>query len=204
MPKETFFNLDPSKQQRIIQASVDEFAQYTFEEAKLSRIIKAAGIPRGSFYQYFEDKEDLFEHLFNVIGQEKIAYLGNDVNNPKEIPFIELFRKLMKSGLKFASDNPAYIRITRNLMQNRGHDIFNRVMGNGFELAKQYYRSYIETDKKYGRIRPEVDTNILADIIMETTSNLSFIELSQEKDVDLEKMFERLEQFIEILQKGIE
>jgi len=204
MPKDTFYNLNPYKKDRIMRAAIDEFASCNYEEAKLSRIIKAADIPRGSFYQYFEDKEDLYQYLFQVISEEKIKYLGPEINNPDEISFIELFRKLMMSGLQFASEHPEYIQITRNLLYHRGHPIFNKVMGDGFELAKQYYRSYIETDKKHGRIRADVDTDFLADIIMETSSNLSFMELSQDKEVDIEQMFKRLEQFLHILQKGIE
>jgi AcrR family transcriptional regulator len=203
MPKDTFFNLNPYKKERIFQAAVDEFAQHTYNEAKLSRIIKAANIPRGSFYQYFKDKADLYKYLFKVMSEHKLEYLGEEVNNPDEIPFIELFRRLMRSGLKFAVDNPDYIKITRNLMSNRGKDIFKEVMGDGLSLARQYYSSYIEIDKKHGRIRDDVDTILLADIVLETTTNLSFLELTQSKDVDINRMFQRMEEFINILQKGI-
>lgn len=34
-----------------------------FDEASINRIIRQAGIPRGSFYMYFTDKEDLFRYL---------------------------------------------------------------------------------------------------------------------------------------------
>lgn len=34
-----------------------------FNEASINQIIKEAGIPRGSFYMYFQDKEDLFRYL---------------------------------------------------------------------------------------------------------------------------------------------
>lgn len=203
MPKDTFFNLNPYKKERIFKAAIEEFVHHTYNEAKLSRIIKQADIPRGSFYQYFEDKADLYKYVFQVISEEKLKYLGPDLNNPDEIPFIELFRKLMKSGLKFAADNPDYIKITRNLMSNRWKEIFKEVMGSGFDLARQYYSSFIEIDKKHGRIREDVDTTLLADIVLETTTNLSFLELSQDKEVDIKRMFHRMEEFINILQKGI-
>ncbi|MBA7547176.1 hypothetical protein ES705_39579 [subsurface metagenome] len=35
---------------------MDEFAEYGFDLASIQRVIRKAGIPRGSFYQYFEDK----------------------------------------------------------------------------------------------------------------------------------------------------
>ncbi len=71
MPKETFFNLPDDKRNKIINAARDEFTEHQFNKARVSNIIKNACIPRGSFYQYFEDLEDLFfyliEELFDTI-----------------------------------------------------------------------------------------------------------------------------------------
>lgn len=60
MPKQTFFNLSEEKKARLLKAAHQEFSQYGFSESSINRIIKLAQIPRGSFYQYFEDKQDLY------------------------------------------------------------------------------------------------------------------------------------------------
>lgn len=52
MPKATFFRLPKAKQQRLMDAAYQEFARAPFNEASISNIIKQAGIPRGSYYQY--------------------------------------------------------------------------------------------------------------------------------------------------------
>jgi AcrR family transcriptional regulator len=204
MPKDTFHNLKSDKKDRIIQAAIQEFAQYHYNEANLSRIIKDAGIARGSFYQYFEDKQDLFRYLFEVMAKEKLKYLGDLLPNPEQIPFVELFGQLLKGGVQFALANPDFIRITRNLMGNRGMDIYQDVLGDNLELAKQYYRSYIEADKALGRIRQDVDTDLLTHIIVETSMTLSFVELTQHQDVDLDRLYDQMERFLDILKKGIE
>lgn len=59
MPSESFFHLPEDKKKRIIKASLKEFARVPFEEISINRIIRDADISRGSFYQYFEDKQDL-------------------------------------------------------------------------------------------------------------------------------------------------
>lgn len=63
MPKQAFFNLTESKQATIMQAVFDEFEQTSFCDASINRIIKTANISRGSFYLYFEDKEDVYQYL---------------------------------------------------------------------------------------------------------------------------------------------
>ena len=63
MPSSTFLNLPPEKQEKLLEAATREFSTRPFNEASINQIIKEAGIPRGSFYMYFQDKEDLFRYL---------------------------------------------------------------------------------------------------------------------------------------------
>ena len=63
MPSSTFLNLPAEKQEKLLEAATWEFSHKPFNEASINQIIKEAGIPRGSFYMYFQDKEDLFLYL---------------------------------------------------------------------------------------------------------------------------------------------
>lgn len=65
MPKQTFFNLPEKKRQTLLNAAEKEFSRVPLYEASIANIIKESGIPRGSFYQYFDDKEDLYYYLLN-------------------------------------------------------------------------------------------------------------------------------------------
>lgn len=67
MPSETFFRLPEEKRNRFLNAAWDEFARVRFGDVSINQIIKKAGIPRGSFYQYFIDKEDLFLYLLDGV-----------------------------------------------------------------------------------------------------------------------------------------
>lgn len=72
MPKDTFMNLNEEKREKVEKAMEKEFARATFEKASVSRIVKDAEIPRGSFYQYFEDKEDALKYLIeNFLKEER-------------------------------------------------------------------------------------------------------------------------------------
>ena len=71
MPKPTFYNLPHEKQQTLIHAAQEEFSTTSLFEASIANIVKSAGIPRGSFYQYFEDKEDIYFFLLNELLKRK-------------------------------------------------------------------------------------------------------------------------------------
>lgn len=70
MPKQTFFNLPNEKRETLIRAAKTEFSRVPLYEASIANIVKEADIPRGSFYQYFEDKNDLYFYLLDKQGND--------------------------------------------------------------------------------------------------------------------------------------
>ena len=63
MPTQTFNNLAEEKRRRVFRAIYFELLRVPFPEISINRIIKNAEIPRGSFYQYFLNKDDAFEYF---------------------------------------------------------------------------------------------------------------------------------------------
>lgn len=63
MCKETFLRLPEEKRNRFLDAAWVEFTTVPFAKASVNQIVHRAKIPRGSFYQYFTDKSDLFSYL---------------------------------------------------------------------------------------------------------------------------------------------
>jgi len=71
VPTQTFFNLSEEKKKRLIAGAMKEFSTKSLNDASISNIVKNATISRGSFYQYFEDKKDLY---FYLIGKFRYNY----------------------------------------------------------------------------------------------------------------------------------
>lgn len=78
MPKKTFFNLNSEKREKIEQAIEKEFGRTSFDKFSISKIIQEAKIPRGSFYQYFENKEDAIKYIMQ-------KYIMTEKENMKKI-----------------------------------------------------------------------------------------------------------------------
>ena len=77
MPTGTFFRLPEEKQRRLMEAAWEEFVRTSYTEVSINKIIQIAGIPRGSFYQYFEGKEDLFFYLLDDVHRHFIQVFCN-------------------------------------------------------------------------------------------------------------------------------
>ena len=78
MCTETFRRLPEEKRNRILNAAWEEFTTVPFAGASINQIIRRAGIPRGSFYQYFADKSDLFSCLMDDV-REQMARIFRDI-----------------------------------------------------------------------------------------------------------------------------
>lgn len=69
VPSSTFFHLPAEKRETILYHAREEFSRVPYPDASINRIIRDAGIPRGSFYMYFDDKADLFHYLLSEYGR---------------------------------------------------------------------------------------------------------------------------------------
>lgn len=59
MPRERYQAMDPEKKARLLDAATREFAAHGYELASINTILDDAGLSKGSFYYYFDDKADL-------------------------------------------------------------------------------------------------------------------------------------------------
>jgi AcrR family transcriptional regulator len=62
----------PERRQQILNVAREVFARRGYHAAKIDEIVAAAGIARGTFYLYFEDKRAIFEEIVD----RTIARLG--------------------------------------------------------------------------------------------------------------------------------
>ena len=79
MAKQTFINLNEDKKNRIIKSLKKEFSRASLKDALVSNIVKEAGIPRGSFYQYFDDIEDSYYFVIEEYSNNIKKFLIEDL-----------------------------------------------------------------------------------------------------------------------------
>ena len=75
MPKNTFIKLKKEKKEKITNAFLLAFATQSYAEVTTNKLVECAQIPKGSFYQYFEDKNDLYFYLLDLVQANKNQYL---------------------------------------------------------------------------------------------------------------------------------
>lgn len=196
MPTDTFFNLSESKRKRIFAAAVEEFASRRFSDASINQIIKAAGISRGSFYQYFKGKEDLYLYVLTEIGKEKIS-IAFSQQPPEAKDFFTVYLDMIKEVLAWAREHPLYSKIWM-LMELDDSEFIAKLTAR-FPDAWSGLRSLIERDKELGRIRPDVNTDMVMQILY--NQNLHFQKSIRQGNLD--DLLPQVEELIKIIRGGI-
>ena len=169
MPKPTFFNLPEEKREKIVNAAVDEFAEYGLENASTNRIVENSGISKGSFYQYFEDKQDVFMHLLSVLEKEKKDYFAGKHPPSTNLDTFEYFRWMMKAGMEFNSAYPRMTQAVSRVLLGEGL-YYGENFATYREKTTQALAMMIQQAVERGEVDPSVDVE-LAVMVMDTWSN---------------------------------
>ena len=129
MPTSTFFRLPEEKRKRLIDACWAEVSQVRFTDISINRIITAARIPRGSFYQYFEDKEDLIRYLLGDMREYFVTLLRDILveadGDPFALPLLTYDRFITAKG----NTDPMLALCIRILRLNKGIDMQSFISG---------------------------------------------------------------------------
>lgn len=103
MPTERFYHLPEAKKKIIREAAIEEFTKVPFEKVSINKIIQSAGISRGSFYTYFEDKRDVLRYIFSDTA-DRLKTSWTESLRKYEGDIWKSSEELLESGIHFAGN----------------------------------------------------------------------------------------------------
>ena len=162
MPKNTFYSLCDEKKHRIVDAALEEFSVRTFSQASLNQIIKNAGIPKGSFYQYFENKEDLYIHLVQKASEVSKRLLDGVYEKNPDADAFEVTIRTAELSYGTTDIDPRYTSMAMLAILDESNFI-SEIRRKGASERRNV--EMFERDKERGLIKPDVDTEIVANLI---------------------------------------
>lgn len=199
MPTETFYRLPEEKRQRIFQAAVGEFARCRFSEASINQIIKQAAIPRGSFYQYFAGKEDVYLYVLQEIGKEKMDIYKSFTAANDSQGFFDVLEQAIPAIFAWADDNSDYNRIGLRMVQD--DSAFMRETIRKMTGSQSTITAIIAEDQRKGRIRQDVEASAIRELLqILSLSLLQSYYSSQDKKAAIDK----IRVYFKILFQGIQ
>lgn len=200
MPTERFYNLPKEKKEIIIKAAKDEFIQVPFEKVSINRIIKHAGISRGSFYTYFEDKHDLLAYIFEDAGDNfQNAWKSNAKKNNGDL--WKILESFLEDGVLY--DVKGTLQLVKNIVDSvQMYGVTNHLCQNitpgQLCMLKVMHESIDKSDFKDQSI--ETFGMLISMIFFEMAKGLEWYYAHPE---DKEKIKEVFRKKLDLLQYGI-
>ncbi len=177
MPQQTFFNLPEEKRQQILQVVIDEFAENDYESVSISRIVARAGIAKGSFYQYFKDKEDLYTYLLDLMVEAKKEVLSLDRPDPNHVGIFAYLRWMAEAGVAVQLAHPQLSKIA---VRAANANFFPKAFDlSAREATQVFYQRLVEVGQQQGDIAPDVDVKVAAIVFEGAMSSVSRYLLDQ-------------------------
>lgn len=165
MPKPTFFNLPAAKRQRITELAVEEFATHPYRQASLSNIVARAGIAKGSIYQYFEDKQDLYRWLvLDVAYEQQVAHIRAYVQaTPAD--FYVYLQQVTLAALRFYSQFPRLGRLLAGVLELSADPELAPLCKQVRQQSYQWCCSVLEQAIQHGHVRSDLKIDVAAHLV---------------------------------------
>ncbi len=171
MPKQTFLNLNSAKRQRIENAFYREFTIHKYDDASISSVLKSLGLAKGSFYQYFENKEDLFNYLMQHCFEKKMEYVNNTKREDFET-FWDYWHALNIEGMEFDRECPTLSNFGFHLMNNMNSPTLKEKFDAIYQQGLLSMKALIETEVANGFFRKDISVDRLAFYMMKMGEQL--------------------------------
>jgi AcrR family transcriptional regulator len=206
----TFRHLPPDKQERVLTAALDEFADKGYHQASLNKVVAQAGIAKGSIYQYFLNKEGLFSFLF----QQALDLVRRDLTAVKEATLEEkLFTRLEKSlqaGIRFIRDHPRIYNFYLKIQYDKNVPFREEFLAAIRRHAAEYFGSLVRRAKARGELRPGVPEDVVLFLLDAVFDRFLQAAALPALDVTLglhqasdETLHQRIRQLIDLLRDGL-
>lgn len=181
MPKQTFFNLSEQKRQSIEQAALDEFSSHGFDRSNMNRIVEHSGIAKGSFYQYFEDKKDVYFHLVDRLFQKKMQAIEPVMRECSDHSFSHNLEALFIAGLAIAREDTRLYRL--------GEDFATMQQAFMVEFLEKYkpktadiYTVLLTQARANGELREDMDITLASGFIATLVNQATMLQMQQHGD----------------------
>ena len=200
MPTETFFRLPEEKRARLVSAIYQELARVPVTEMSINRIVHQADISRGSFYQYFNGRDDLVDFLIGNFLQRVQAFTDAEAASCEDC--FALLRRMIREVRRFG-DMPENRAFATNMLAHiracwSNSSCIVRTKVNYKAMADWY-------DQYFDRARLNADSDETFMLILDLLFAVFRSSVAEmfAADANADQVIERFDLKLEILQRGM-
>ena len=157
------------KKDDILNAALEEFSKYNYDQTSINSIIKNSDTSKGTFYHYFESKEALYLELIKFASQEKLKYLKENISvadTTKDMSIFVLIKKQMENSINFGLANPKFAKFAVKVANETNTQIKEKAETVIGSSANEYLKQLINNEISNGRIRDDLPKEFIFEIFI--------------------------------------
>lgn len=208
MPKSTFLNLNIRKRKKILNSLIKYFANNPYEKVDIEDVAKECKVSKGSMYQYFINKKDMYFFAINE-SIKKMFRIIEHIDFEK-IDLFEYLENSFESNWVLLSKYPnEYLLLERSIFSYDApfKDEINTLFLNKF---RETLKMIIAKSQKNGVIRDDLSCDLILNFMEGAVINFKryIIEYAKNrgissKDLSLSSIKDLNKGFIELLKNGL-
>ncbi len=189
MPRPRFEKAEPTLREAVLGAAAREFAAHGYEGASINRILESAGLSKGAFYYYFDDKADLALTVLQHATEELMEAFTADALPEDAASFWSTMKALQRRALDTLRRSPRQTELVSKL----GQALFLRP-----ELAaraapfmadtRQRISGLWKRGQELGAVRSDLPVELLLSVMQGIKEALARVLLPREHSPSLEEL----------------
>jgi len=152
---------------KILRAAEQCFAECGYSQASVAEIVRRGGVAQGTFYQYFDSKEEIFVELIRALYQEMAGSTRRGAELARGQGRLAVEVEATKSYFQWLADHRELHRIL-NLMDEVDRNLSVEYY---VSFARSYADSLAEAMEQHEIQR--VDPDLLASVLMGANAHVS-------------------------------
>jgi len=197
MPKKRFLNLKFHKKNSIEKAIIDEMMRAPYEYINLSNIIRDAKISRGSFYEYFSNKNDFYYYILKQLGNIKSSFIDVETIQDESIPFLDKLAHVLEASIIFSKSFPNFVQIGIQLYASAHQEIESYISQSKKEMTL-LFKKWLIQDPVYSKMENQES------LIQYISDSMLYLTQFMMKFNTMEQLENHLYMFMKILKGGIQ
>ncbi|BBX32582.1 TetR/ACRR family transcriptional regulator [Mycolicibacterium mageritense DSM 44476 = CIP 104973] len=167
MPTVTWGRVDPARRAAVIAAAEAEFGAHGYSRGSLNVIARRAGVAKGSLFQYFADKRDLYAFIADEASQRVRAYMEDRIRelDPSR-PFFEFLTDLLDDWVAYFAEHPQ----ERSLHAAASFEVDADARVSVRAVVHRHYlevlRPLVRDAQERGDLRPDCDVDAMLSLFL--------------------------------------
>lgn len=167
MPTVTWARVDPARRAAIVEAAEAEFGAHGFSNGSLNVIARRASVAKGSLFQYFADKRDLYAFITEIASQRVRGYMEDLIRElDPDRPFFEFLTGLLDGWVSYYAEHPRERALHAAATLEVDTDARISVRSVIHRHYLDVLRPLVTAAHARGDLRPDSDTDALLSLLL--------------------------------------